>query len=177
MLRWKLSLKNRHEWRHLYLVNWYYDVIIKSVSGRLWHELLVIDNVRLLHNLSITNICMTDCLVMKKGYSSMRSKRFNVEHCLNTGPSRMTYFLPHAYTRPAWSPGKFGRTENIFITWFTLHYRYSFQMSKEQNGWTRFVYIFRLEYQFFPRNNYTKYQYYALQAWIQPDPIGEGECT
>ncbi|CAB4004783.1 extended synaptotagmin-2-A-like isoform X1 [Paramuricea clavata] len=30
----------------------------------------------------------------------MRSKRFNVEHYLNTGSSRMTYFLPHAYTRP-----------------------------------------------------------------------------
>jgi hypothetical protein len=39
MLRWKLLLKNRHEWGHLYSVDWYYDIIIykiASVSGRLW---------------------------------------------------------------------------------------------------------------------------------------------
>jgi hypothetical protein len=25
-----IMLKNRHEWRHLYLVDWYYEAIIKS---------------------------------------------------------------------------------------------------------------------------------------------------
>jgi hypothetical protein len=37
----EIIVKNRHyndQWCHIYSVDWYYDVIIKSVSGRLWHE-------------------------------------------------------------------------------------------------------------------------------------------